>query len=209
VSDPDSPEVQRARSLTAEYMKGGPRAFDAFRDLTQQLLAATVLADGQHVRLSGRGGRRGDDVRVLAGMAGPTDPLRLRDGRWLRLAVTLFLDRAAGDWLKVRKSSFQYQADHDGDQPIFRYDYLRVPHSTEPPAHLNLYGTLDVPDVLPPQRPLSRIHFPTSRVSMEAGIRLLTDDFAVPTATAPTSWRPLLAASETTFDRIAHRPVTV
>jgi hypothetical protein len=186
-------------------MDGGPRSFDAFRELAQLLLGRTVLADGQAVRLSGRGGRRGDDVRVLAGMAGPTDPLRLRDGRWLRLAITLYLDRDANDWLKVRKSSFQYQADRDGDRPIFRYDYLRIPNSAEPPAHLNVYATLAVPDVLGPARPLSRVHFPTSRVSMEAGIRLLADDFAVPTATDPSLWRPLLAASEATFERIAHR----
>jgi hypothetical protein len=187
-------------------MAGGPRSFDAFRDLAQLLLGATVLADGQAVRLSGRGGRRGDEVRVLAGMAGPTDPLRLRDGRWLRLAVTLYLDRGTNDWLKVRKSSFQYQVDRDGDRPIFRYDYLRVPGSEEPPAHLNIYGTLATPEVLAPDRPLSRVHFPTNRVSIEAGIRLLADDFAVPTATDDSIWRPLLAASEGIFHQIAHPP---
>jgi hypothetical protein len=206
VTGPTSPEIARARALTAEFMAGGPRSFDAFRDLAQLLLQATVLATGQAVRLSGRGGRRGDDVRVLAGVSGPTDPLRLRDGRWLRLAVTLYLDRQQGNRLKVRKSSFQYQADRDGDHPIFRYDYLRIPGSTEPPAHLNIYGTLTVTDLLPGTRPLSRVHFPTSRVAMEAGIRLLADDFAVPTATDPTAWRPLLAASETAFYQIAHQP---
>lgn len=118
--------------------------------------------------------------------------------------MTLYLDREANDRLKVQRSSFQYQADRDGDRPIFRYDYLRVPGSTQPPSHLNRYGSLAV-DALPATGPLSRIHFPTSRVSMEAGIRLLADDFAVPTATAATDWRPLLAASETTFRQIAHR----
>jgi hypothetical protein len=140
LTEQSSSEIQRARRLTAEFMAGGPRSFDAFRDLAQLLLQATVLDAGQAVRLSGRGGRRGDDLRVLAGVSGPTDPLRLRDGRWLRLA------------------------------------------------------------------PLSRIHFPTSRVPMEAGVRLLADDFAVPTATSPATWRPLLAASETAFHQIAHQP---
>ena len=209
MSDPDSPEVQRARTLTASFLKGGLRAFEAFRDLVQHLLASTVLADGEHVRLTAGRSRRGEDVRLLSGLAGATDPLRLRDGRWLRFTVALFLDRSAGDRLKVGKSSFQYQADRGGEHPIFRYDYLRVPHSTEPPAHLNLHGALTVPDVLPSRRSLSRIHFPTSRVSLEAGIRLLADDFAVPTATVPGTWRPLLAASEAAFDRIAHRAVGV
>jgi len=202
----DTAEVRRARQLTGDFMAGGPRSFDAFRDLAQLLLQATVLEAGQVVRLSGRRGRRGDDVRVLAGRYGPTDPLRLRDGRWLRLASTLYLDRDANDLLKVQRSSFQYQADRDGDRPIFRYDYLRVPGSIEPPAHLNLYGGLAVEDVLPATRRLSRVHFPTSRVSIEAGIRLLADDFAVPTATDPSEWRPLLAATETAFRAIAHRP---
>jgi hypothetical protein len=42
---------------------------------------------------------------------------------------------------------------------------------------------------------------------MEAGIRLLAGgDFAVPTATDPSRWRPMLAAAEAAFDQIAHRP---
>lgn len=190
----DLPAVHRARILTAALLGGGPRSFDAFRDLAQLLLGTTVLADGQFVRLSGRGGRRGDDVRVLAGVAGPTDPLLLRDGRWLRLAVTLHLDRSAGDLLRVAKSSFQYQADRDGDRPIFRYDFLRAPRSTEPAAHLNVYAELSVHDVLPATRPLSRVHFPTGRVSIEAGVRLLVDDFGVPAAEA--EWRSVLSVSE-------------
>lgn len=190
------PAADRARVLTAGFLAGGPRSFDAFRDLIQLLLGMTVLADGQFVRLSGRGGRRGDDVRVLAGTAGPTDPLLLRDGRWLRLGITLILDRVGGA-VSVAKSSFQYQADRDGDRPIFRYDFLRAPRSAEPAAHLNVYGELSVEGILPSTRPLSRVHFPTRRVSIEAGVRLLVDDFGVPTARA--DWRPILSASEATL----------
>jgi hypothetical protein len=50
------------------------------------------------------------------------------------------------------------------------------------------------------------MHFPTGRVSMEGAIRLLVDDFAVPTATELVQWRPLLAASEAAFLDIAHQP---
>lgn len=110
-----------------------------------------------------------------------------------------------GPRLKVSESSFQYQDDQDGKREIFRYDYLRQSNRNEPASHLNIYGNLTVPDVLPPGKPLSRVHFPAGRVPLEAVIRMLVDDFGVPAATDESIWRPVLAASEEMFMQIAHR----
>jgi hypothetical protein len=198
----------RAREHTATFMAGGSRSFGGFRDLVQLLLGATVLADGQYVRLVQQAGRQ--QVGALGGPTGPTSPVRLRNGRWLRVAVDLFLaPHDGGTRLKVRKSSYQYQDDEHGQREVFRYDYLREPgEGPHPTAHLNLHGTLDVPEVLPAGGTLARVHFPTDRVSLEAVIRLLAQDFAVPCAQPPEIWRPLLATSEAAFRQIAHRPTT-
>jgi hypothetical protein len=128
----------------------------------------------------------------------------LNDTRFLRLSASLFIEPTdEGPRMKVRNSSYQYQLDRDGDRWLFRYDYLRVPYGTEPPAHLQLHGQLAILD-----RPLDRIHFPTGRVTIEAVIRLLADQFAVPCETEPEVWRPVLAESERLFLEMAHHPLS-
>jgi hypothetical protein len=184
-------------------MAGGPESFAAFRDLVQLLLGCTVLAQGEFVRLTQRD-KGVQDVRVVGGASGPTSPVRLRDGRWLRVAITLFLDRGSNR-LKVEKSSYQYQVDQDGQREVFRYDYLRQRGEEYPSCHLNVHGELQE-DVLPSGTTLARVHFPTDRVSLEAVIRLLVRDFKCETAYPATIWGPALETSEVEFQKIAHRP---
>jgi hypothetical protein len=196
----------KVRELSAAYQSGRPESFAAFRDLAQMLLGCTVLADGQHVRLTGRRSSGGD--LALGGTGGPTDPVKLRDGRWLRVSVSLYRDTddERGPLLKVRQSSFQYQTDRPGDDWAFRYDYLRQrqqdPHPT---AHLQIRGTL-TEQVLGSGQTLERVHFPTGRISIEAVIRLLVEQFHVPTKADAAWWRPVLTVSEKIFHDIAHRP---
>jgi hypothetical protein len=122
--------------------------------------------------------------------------------------VALWLaDTDEGRRLKVSDSSYQYQADADGEREIFRFDYLRQPHRSEPAAHLNLYADLVVPEVLPAGKRHSRVHYPTGRVPIEAVIRLLADDYGVPCGEPEDVWRPVLAASEAAFREIAHQPL--
>jgi hypothetical protein len=171
------------------------------------MLSLTVMSRGQAVRLSSSS--HAPLTRVLGGQRGPTSPVELLDGRWLRVAVTLYLDADEGKRLKVAKSSFQYQADEAGLQEICRYDYLRQPGpDPHPQAHLNVHGTLEHLPSQAGKKPLARIHFPTNRVSLEAVIRMLAEQFAVPTNQPPTVWRPVLAASEASFSEIAHRPLS-
>jgi hypothetical protein len=185
-------------------MAGEAASFEAFRQLVDMLLRATVLAPTGGLRLVfGPAGRtRG----VLGGFGGPTDPLPLRDGRFLRLSVSLWLaDTEQGPRLKVAKSGYQYQMSQDGKAWICRYDYLREPgEDPHPQAHVQINGSL----AALPNAHLHRVHFPTGRISIEAVLRMLVEQFDVPTALPPDRWRPLLAASERAFEEIAHRPLS-
>jgi hypothetical protein len=200
----------QARQLTREYMAGTPKSFDAFRDLLQLLLGLTVMADNEFVNLASRGD---PNRRVLGGNGGPTFPVRLRDGRWLRVAYSLHLAPHLGKEmrLKIEQSSVQYQVNQfDDDQgglgEIFRYDYLRDDDSGHPHAHINIHADLNESGVLKPGATLARVHFPTSRVSLEAILRLLIGGFGVETAQPEEVWQPVLAASEIEFQKIAHQP---
>jgi len=105
--------------------------------------------------------------------------------------------------MKVRNSSYQYQHDRDGKKWIFRYDYLRTPPQAEPPAHLQIRGSL-VAD----NRPLDDLRFPTGRVTLEAVIRLLAEQFSVLCNQDSAAWRPILAESEGMFLKMAHQPLS-
>jgi hypothetical protein len=193
------------RELTARYQAGRPNCFEAFRQLTALLLHLTVLAPQGGVRLAR--GRRPDTL-ALGGWSGPDDPLPLLDNRYLRLSFTLFMAQTPeGPRLKVQDSSYQYQADRDGRDWIFRYDYLRVPPHPHPAAHLQIRGGL-AGGYLSAGTPLERFHFPTGRVSLEGVIRLLADQFHVPCNEPPEIWRPVLAESEQAFLAIARRPLS-
>jgi hypothetical protein len=148
------------------------------------------------------------DRAVLSGWRGPGDPLRLTDGRLLRLTIVLYLEETRyGSRLKVDDASYQYQLDRIGDQWVFRYDYLRNPPAPHPASHLQIRGQL-TEDVLPSRTPLERMHFPVGRLSMEAVIRLLIDQFGVPSRERPEIWRPVLAETEASFLTIAHRALS-
>ncbi len=195
----------RIRHLTQRYLGGGPEAFEPFRELLDLLLRVTVLHHQGTVRLTRR---HGEAARgVLSGWRGPGDPLPLRDGRYLRLDMELYVaPPEEQNRLKVYEASYQYQVDLDGDRWIFRYDYRRSPPDPYPAAHFQVRGTPVEADCLPADVPLERIHFPTDRVSLEAVIRLLADQFKVPCAESGNIWRQVLQESEAVFAEIAHRP---
>jgi len=195
------------RDLSERYKAGGPEAFDAFRELTARLLSLSVAAPYATVILSV--GPRGRDTQVLSGRRGIGDPLPLNENRgYLRLIMTLALVPVEGRrLLKVMDAGYQYQLDEAGDRWVFRYDYRRVPPDPHPAAHLQIRATPEE-GCLPPNRPLARIHFPSGRVSIEAVIRLLADQFGVPCNRGPILWRPVLAESERIFHEIAHLPLS-
>jgi hypothetical protein len=153
----------------------------------------------------------GEDRYALTGWNG--GPVPLNDGRFLRLAISLYLgdspEKKLTNLLKVRKASLQYQEDEAGDRWVFRYDYLREQEETpHPQAHLQIRGTLTEEGVLPAHQPLERVHFATGRFSLEAALRLLADQFGVPCNSQPEVWRAALAESERAFLEIAHQPLS-
>ena len=134
-------------------------------------------------------------------------PLPLTDGRFLKFTMSLFIEQTdQGPRIKVKESSFQYQVDASPDTEawIFRYDYTREPHGSHPQAHLQINGDLRTENVLPANRPLGRIHFPTRRMPIEGVIRLLIEEFAVPAVDQ--HWRAILTAAENEFWLIVHEP---
>lgn len=179
-------------------MAGGEYCFAAYEALTQTLLSLTVAGDGESVRLI-----EGDEPGRAALSGFGARPVRLRDGRFLRVSVSVWLEEASNR-LKVEKSSYQYQEDEGGRQWLFRYDYIREGSGRYPGAHFQVHGSLQHPGAL--GRPLPKMHFPTNRVSLEAVIRLLAEQFRVPCATHERVWRPVLTASEEAFQEIAHTP---
>lgn len=193
----------RARELTKQYLDGGTASFGAFRELIQFLLDLTVIPPAGAVKAE-IGPRKKRDRAVISGrLADGVVPLL--DGKFLKIVLEAYLDPEDGEKLKVAKSVYQYQADEAGDRWIVRYEYLRHPADPHPAMHLHVRGTLTEAGALPEDTPLERIHFPTDRVSIEAVIRLLVDQFKVETRTQPEVWRAVFAETEAAFLEIARR----
>ena len=182
-----------------------------------QLLLSHTILEAHH---PGPGlywptGRR--DRADLAGRGKPQEPLPLRDGRFLKVGIALFItDTDKGRRVKVSDSAYQYQADPDPNTKnwIFRYDYIRDPTARYndsqpypyPQAHLQINAELLVGDIKLPKGSLDHIHFPTRRMPLEGIIRLLAEEqqFSILCADPPDIWRPLLSAAEAEFLPIAH-----
>ena len=172
------------------------------------MLRLTVLAAPGGLRLVRLQGGPQNAAVLLEGWTGES-LVPLNDGRFLRLAMSLFLaPYERGTRLKVETSVLQYQLDEGGDHWIFRYDYLRHAAEPHPGAHLQVRGALAEAGVVAVRGTLERVHFPTGRVALDAVIRLLVEQFGGPTSEDPAVWRPVLAASEEEFLRIAHRDVS-
>lgn len=184
-------------------MAGGREAFPPFAELLNLLLRLTILApEGTARPFYGP-----DPFRfAIGGWTEILDPLPLRDGRFLRLTMSLYIDREDRDFLKVDQVSYQYQVDVAGDEWVFRYEYLRNPPHHYPASHVQVNASLRTAGVLPVGIGLERIHFPVGRFPIEWIIRLLAEQFAVPCAEPPDVWRPVMAESESIFASIAHRP---
>jgi hypothetical protein len=165
------------------------------------------MDDRDHLRYLAVPGNQKPNSRTIGV---PWEPVRLNDGNFLRIVVNLSLDAIedAPSKLRVYSASFQYQLDERGEQWVLRYDYVRVPENPHPASHLQIHGTLIHPECLPDNAPFDRIHLPTGRITIEAVIRLLAEQFQVPCNEEPAICRPLLAESELAFERIAHRHIS-
>lgn len=197
--------LAEVRDLTTKCHGGGRASIDAFCDLLSLIFRLTVVQANTPVCLDW--GTQPVADRVKCRVAGGWDKrglLPLRNGKFLRLIIGVFLDQTANDLLKVDKSSLQYQCDEAGESWVCRYEYARDPEGRHPAMHLHVRGALAESDALPADRPLERVHFPTNRVSCEAMIRLLVEQFNVSTNYPREIWQPVLAFTEAEFLRRAH-----
>jgi hypothetical protein len=197
------------RELSKAFRQGGD--IHAFRSLAVLLLGRTILAKSQ----PGLGlFQTSKKTALLGGANAFLRPLPLLNKRYLAFQISLskMPHKEGGEAWKVLQARYQYQADDEegmNDTWLFRYDYLREPGADihHPSAHLNLNANPAIAGLVPPPpQHLSDIHFPTRRVSMEAVIRLLIEDFDVPSLAPREEWEPMLAESERMFFEIAHVP---
>jgi hypothetical protein len=197
--------LAEVRELTEKFCAGKRDSHYAFRDLVYALLKATVMQSTQIVDLEKIPG--GSTAYGITGLNG--QPLALNDGRFLRMAVSVYLEETdQGRRLKVRDASYQYQNDSGGDEWVVRYDYLRFPKQPHPNSHLQINAALKHSACLPSHGMLERIHFPTHRISLEAVIRMLAHQFQVPCNEDESVWTRLLSESERLFLEIAHKSIS-
>jgi hypothetical protein len=198
--------LAQVRELTRTYLSGKPEAFEAARFLLNHLLSVTVKDQRHSVRYSSLAGQK-PNTKTLGVRS---QPLLLNDGRYLRLMLNLSLDeiKDAPAKLRVYSASYQYQMDEQADRWIFRYDYVRVPQDVHPSSHVQFRAEPIERGCLPDGKIFERLHFPTGRVTLEAVIRCLVEQFDVPCHEESEIWRPILAESEREFEKIAHRPLS-
>jgi len=172
----------------------------ALCELFNLLLHQTVMRAGSSLHLQ-QGERRNN--YILSGRL--VVPMVLTDGRYLRIYMGLSIQKTKdGPRLKVINSGFQYQTDANGENWIFRYDYERNPARPHPPTHFHIRGQL-TENCLPQGVTLEHVHFPATRVSLEAVIRLLIDQFDTRANSKRSVWRKVLTETEREFLEIAHR----
>lgn len=196
----------RVRELGRDYLCGEPRAFDAARELLAWLLHLTIVPTQCPLRFATTPGQP-ERTRIIGVLR---QPLSLNDGRYLSFLQRLQIDyddEKKINKMRVYQARFQYQHDYEGEQWIFRYDYLRTARDRHPQSHLNIRGYL-AEDCAPDGAGLKDVHWPTGRISLEAIIRCLVEQFSVPTNRDPSFWRPVLAESERLFNEIAHKTIS-
>lgn len=206
-----SSTVASVRRASQGCRAGGRDSFLQFEAFVNHLFCLTVGHKTASIRLSSaKTGKK--QHRVLSGGHDPSgEPVvRLTNDRYLRLVVSLFLDPGGADpFLRTSMSLLQYQFDEAGDDWVFRYEYKREPdpEDSRPVGHLHVRGQLSTDGVLARKQTLDRVHFPCGRPTIESVIRLLIDDFGVPSDAPDPIWRPLLAETEREFLKVAHKAV--
>ena len=193
----------RVRELVGQCLSGSPDGFEAVRELIDYLLRLTVMAEHERVRLAGYPGN--PNARAIGVRR---QPLLLKDGRFLRLILTLSLDDTPDKDPPRRLRFIQrpISIKRIRMRPlIIRFDYIREPTDEHPASHVHVRGSIaeDCADCLPVGKTLDRLHIPTGRITVERSSGCCR---TVPrSTTSRLKYATDLAASEDEFERIAHR----
>ena len=96
-------------------------------------------------------------------------PVRLSNGMYLNVQMTLCVNHdpdSGPPRLQTLRSAYRYQAGHDLDdpKPLFVYEYNRSAPPSYPRCHLHVFAA---PDGYALERPFSRLHLPTRRITLE------------------------------------------
>ncbi|MBZ0188334.1 MAG: hypothetical protein K8F91_18945 [Candidatus Obscuribacterales bacterium] len=209
MSQPAQPEhktVAEYRLLAQKVLNGGRAAATNFGDLISRLINLTIAKDSGHVPVISGSGR----LVNIQGWNDAGNAVPLTNGCFLRIAYQVYLSDK-DDYLRTAKNIYQYQTDQPGKNTwIFRYDYIRKPDDIHPPSHLQIRANL-TESVPVKKNSLEHVHFPTERVSIEAILRLLINDFDVPCKCKEVLedetplWEAVLRATEAPWQDVAHR----
>ncbi|HEY4003346.1 MAG TPA: DUF6516 family protein, partial [Candidatus Xenobia bacterium] len=195
-----SSQLAKVREYSSAYKGGGRDGLRSFVRLIRLLLGNTICPDISQVQVSALG------TKAVIGTWDEA-PLRLTNDRFLRLTMILRENKGSNPSVLAYSYQYQLEAETATDDWVFRYDFDRFPENPHPPAHLHIRGSLLSEGVLPDKTPLERLHFATCRVSLEAVIRVLIEQFGVEPVKPPSLWRPILDLSERLFhDTLQHLP---
>lgn len=93
-------------------------------------------------------------------------PVPLRNGMYLNVELTLAVRGPTAPRLATTRASYTYQAGEglDDPRPLFTYQYDRSAPFPYPRCHLHVFAA---PAGYARERPFSRLHLPTRRVTLE------------------------------------------
>jgi len=145
----------------------------------------------------------GNDVLIVGHGVTPSSrrgqPVQLSNGMYLNLEFTLRASDTAPPNLVTSRVSYTYQAGHDVDdpRPLFAYQYDRNAPMPYPRCHLHVFAA---PAGYAHERPFSRLHLPTRRVTLEQIVWHLIQEHDV--EPRRDDWRQVLWRHEAWFRTI-------
>ncbi len=122
-------------------------------------------------------------------------PTLLSNGMYLNVQIALQVIQKPVR-LETTRATFTYQAgaDRDDPRPIFEYHYDRDSRTGYPICHLHVYAA---PQHYTPERPFSRLHLPTRRLTLEQIVWHLIQEHGVEPRRP--NWRKVLWNHEQWF----------
>ena len=145
----------------------------------------------------------GKDVLIVGHGVTPSSrrgrPVRLSNGMYLNVELTLGVDDPSAPRLATTRASYTYQAGDglDNPRPVFTYQYDRNAPFPYPRCHLHVFAA---PDAYAQDRPFSRLHLPTRRITLEQIVWHLIQEHGV--QPRRDDWRQVLWRHEEWFRTI-------
>ena len=126
-------------------------------------------------------------------------PVPLSNGMYLNVEVTLAVNDPTAPRLATTRASYTYQVGGglDDPRPLFTYQYDQNAPFPYPRCHLHVFAA---PDDYAQERPFSRLHLPTRRITLEQIVWHLIHEHDV--EPRRDDWRQVLWQNEEWFRNI-------